>query len=221
MAYGVPALRADELECSRPGEFDSDGNACLMAAGTGLGQAVPGPPARSPRAVALGRWAFGFRARGPREIASPRVPDGAIRPSHLRARHLGQGIHQPPALHERQPLAVADRPAMRMISPAAIVSRRGLDGSDPQCVEALQLFVSIDGSAAANLGLDASLPAAFTSVEAFPPEAPAASTSPLLWTPSAPKPPMTRLVETDARLHRPQSPTGLLGAAVYAASLAG
>ena len=40
MAYGVPALRPDELKILQAGEFNADGNACLMAAGTGLGQAI-------------------------------------------------------------------------------------------------------------------------------------------------------------------------------------
>ena len=91
MAYGVPALRADELRVLQTGEFNADGNACLMAAGTGPRPGHPGPTTRPPGAVALRRRPLRLRpARAPRDRTA-RVPDGAVRSRHLRARHLGQG----------------------------------------------------------------------------------------------------------------------------------
>ena len=150
MAYGVPALRADELKVLQAGEFNADGNACLMAAGTGLGQAIlvrqHGRLVPSPSEG--GHSDFG--PRGPREIAL--LEFLTARYGRATYEHIISGKGFINLLRftsdNRSPLLTEvdedDLPAT--------ISRHGLDGSDPHCVEALQLFVSIYGSAAANLG---------------------------------------------------------------------
>jgi len=52
-------------------------------------------------------------------------------------------VPEPPALTER--FAKED--------PAAVISRSGLDGLDPVCVEALEMFVSAYGAEAGNVAL--------------------------------------------------------------------
>ena len=185
MAYGVPALRADELKVLQAGEFNADGNACLMAAGTGLGQAIlvrqHGRLVPSPSEG--GHSDFG--PRGPREIAL--LEFLTSRYGRATYEHIISGKGFINLLRftsdNRSPLLTEvdedDLPAT--------ISRHGLDGSDPHCVEALQLFVSIYGSAAANLGPAMRrhrrrLPRWRHSLQAPARLRPAASS----WTPSAP-----------------------------------
>jgi glucokinase len=217
MAYGVPALRADELRVLQTGEFDSDGNACLMAAGTGLGQAIlvrqHGRLVPSPSEG--GHSDFG--PRGPREIAL--LEFLTSRYGRATYEHVISGKGFINLLRftsdNRSPLLTAyDEDDL----PAAI-SRRGLDGSDPHCVEALQLFVSIYGSAAANLGLQCVATGGVYLGGGIPSKILPAFDLPYFMDAFRAKPPMNRLVERMPISIVLNRQTGLLGAAVYAASL--
>jgi len=217
MAYGVPALRADELKVLQAGEFDADGNACLMAAGTGLGQAIlvrqHGRLVPSPSEG--GHSDFG--PRGPREIAL--LEFLTARYGRATYEHIISGKGFINLLRftsdDRSPLLTEvdedDLPAT--------ISRHGLDGSDPQCVEALQLFVSVYGSAAANLGLQCVATGGVYLGGGIPSRLLPAFDLPFFMDAFRAKPPMTRLVERMPVSIVRNRQTGLLGAAVYAASL--
>ena len=217
MAYGVPALRADELKVLQTGEFNADGNACLMAAGTGLGQAIlvrqHGRLVPSPSEG--GHSDFG--PRGPREIAL--LEFLTSRYGRATYEHIISGKGFINLLRftsdNRSPLLTEvdedDLPAT--------ISRSGLDGSDPQCVEALQLFVSIYGSAAANLGLQCVATGGVYLGGGIPSRLLPAFDLPFFMDAFRAKPPMTRLVERMPVAIVLNRQTGLLGAAVYAASL--
>ena len=217
MAYGVPALRADELRVLQTGEFDSDGNACLMAAGTGLGQAIlvrqHGRLVPSPSEG--GHSDFG--PRGPREIAL--LEFLTARYGRATYEHVISGKGFINLLRftsdNRSPLLTAyDEDDL----PAAI-STLGLEGSDPHCVEALQLFVSIYGSAAANLGLQCVATGGVYLGGGIPSKILPAFDLPYFMDAFRAKPPMNRLVDRMPVSIVLNRQTGLLGAAVYAASL--
>ena len=217
MAYGVPALRADEVKVLQAGEFDADGNACLMAAGTGLGQAIlvrqQGRLVPSPSEGGHGD----FGPRGPREVAL--LEFLAARYGRATYEHIISGPGLVNLLRftsdNRSPLlsTVADEAL-----PAAI-SSRGLDGSDAQCVEALQLFVSIYGSAAADLSLQCVATGGVYLGGGIPTRLLPAFDWPYFLDAFRNKPPMTPLVERMPVSLVLNRQTGLLGAAVYAATL--
>ena len=217
MAYGVPALRPDELRVLQKGEFDSEGNACLMAAGTGLGQAIlvrqHGRLVPSPSEG--GHSDFG--PRGPREIAL--LEFLTARYGRATYEHVisGKGfinLLRFTSDNRSRLLTAYDEDDL----PAAI-SSRGLDGSDPHCVEALQLFVSIYGSAAANLGLQCVATGGVYLGGGIPSKILPAFDLPYFMDAFRAKPPMNRLVERMPISIVLNRQTGLLGAAVYAASL--
>ena len=217
MAYGVPALRADELKVLQTGEFNADGNACLMAAGTGLGQAIlvrqQGRLVPSPSEG--GHSDFG--PRGPREIAL--LEFLTSRYGRATYEHIisGKGfINLLRFTSDNRSRLLTDVDEDNL---PATISRRGLDGSDPQCVEALQLFISIYGSAAANLGLQCVATGGVYLGGGIPSRLLPAFDLPLFMDAFRAKPPMTRLVERMPVSIVLNRQTGLLGAAVYAASL--
>lgn len=219
MAYGVPALRPDELKVLQAGEFDADGNACLLAAGTGLGQAIlvrqHGRLVPSPSEG--GHADFG--PRGPREIALLEALTsryGRATYEHILSGRGFINLLRFTSDNTSPMLTEIDEDEL----PAAI-SLRGLEGTDPQCVEALQLFLSIYGSAAGNLALQCVATGGVYLGGGIPPKLLPAFDLPYFMDAFRAKPPMTRLVErmpVSVVLNRQ---TGLLGAAVYATTLVG
>jgi glucokinase len=219
MAYGVPALRPDELHVLQRGEFNADGNACLMAAGTGLGQAIlvrqhgrllPSPSEgghadlgpRTPREVALVQFLIAQYGRATYEhVIAGRGFINLLRFTSGNASPL---------------LAELDEAAL-----PAEVSRRGLDGSDPHCVDALDLFVTIYGSAAANLALQCVATGGVFLGGGIPSKILPAFDQPAFMEAFRNKAPMTRLLERMPVAVVLNRQTGLLGAAVYGASLIG
>ena len=219
MAYGVPALRPDELQILQAGEFNADGNACLMAAGTGLGQAilvrqhgrlVPSPSEgghtdlgpRTPRELALAQFLIGRYGRATYEhVISGRGFINLLRFTS----------------DDRSPLLTSidedDLPAE--------ISRRGIEGADPHCVEALELFVTIYGSAAANLALQCVATGGVFLGGGIPSKILPAFATPHFMDAFGSKPPMAALLEKMPVAIVLNRQTGLLGAAVYAASLVG
>lgn len=161
--YGVLGLRPDELgeiQAGRP----RDGNKALIAAGTGLGEALLIWHQGHHRVVASegGHAAFGPRSeledrllehlrREHGHVSYERVLSGPGLVAIYRfLRHAGvdgtgraRSAPEPGWLTER--LAAED--------PAAVVSEVGLAGSDPACAAALELFASIYGAEAGNLAL--------------------------------------------------------------------
>jgi glucokinase len=151
MAYGVPVLRDAEVHVLQGGEPRQDGNVGLLAAGTGLGEAmlhnVEGRLVPSP---SEGGHAD-FAARDDREIRLLRL---------LTARHgraqvedvvsgLGlRNIHR--VTHDGECRGVDDLDSAD--APAAITAA-ALERRCAGCVEALEMFVDAYGAEAGNLAL--------------------------------------------------------------------
>lgn len=152
MAHSVPVLEPSELAVLQAGRPVSTGNAALIAAGTGLGEAllhnvdgrlVPSPSegghadfaARTPEEIVLlqtltrlyGRVDCERVISGPGLVNIHRV----LHPEECTAVDLGVEAHEMPA----------------------VISRAALEGRCPRCVDTLRLFVAAYGAEAGNLAL--------------------------------------------------------------------
>lgn len=152
MAYSVPVLEPAELEVLQEGSAAPTGNAALIAAGTGLGEAllhyvdgrfIPSPTEgghadyapRTPREIGLLRALIRDFGRGEYEqvLSGPGLMN-IYRYVHGESPCPGQAGGEAP------------------MDPAR-VSAAALEGRCPHCVETLDLFVTAYGAEAGNLAL--------------------------------------------------------------------
>ena len=156
--YGLLQLPADELcvlsPASRPGRR---GNAAVIAAGTGLGEAILYWDGRRHQPIATEGGHVDFAPRTDQEIDLLR---------YLRARIGGrvsvERVLSGPGFHDiycflRDSGHAAESPQLaalfRTEDPNPTITRLGLAGEDPLCVATLQLFSTLYGSEAGNLAL--------------------------------------------------------------------
>ena len=215
MAYSIPVLQASEVHALQEGEALRGGNIALIAAGTGLGEAllhnVDGRFVPSP---SEGGHAD-FSARTEREMSLVR---------HLTARYgradvehvvSGRGlinIHR--AMHSAACVAAIDlgHPA----APAAI-STAAIEHQCPGCVETLDLFIEAYGAESGNLALrSVSTAGLYVGGGIAPKILPALSTG-LFMRAFLAKPPLEEMLNRMPVKVILNSEAGLLGAAVYAA----
>ena len=152
MANSVQVLEADELADLQTGEAHIDGNAAVIAAGTGLGQAYLHRVNGRLHPVASEGGHADFAARTDREIELLRE----LREMYGRAEveHVlsGPGIvnlyrftHGTNFCHALDGVAPGQEPAA--------ISRSGLGEHCARCAEAMDLFVATYGAEAGNLAL--------------------------------------------------------------------
>jgi glucokinase len=151
MAYVVPVLRDDEIQVLQKGKRHPTGNGALLAAGTGLGQALlihvdgqwrPSPSegghvdfaARTPREIELLQELIRLYGRAQIEhiVCGPGLVNVARFTSQGRSYVFSDGD-------------ASDLPAR--------ISEAALEQRCPHCVEALELWVGIFGAAAGNFAL--------------------------------------------------------------------
>jgi glucokinase len=152
MAYSVDVLTPDELLVLHAGEPRPDGNAALVAAGTGLGEAalhridgrLVAAPSESGHAD--------FAARSEREWGLARML------TRLYGRATVEHVLSGPGLvnlhrftHDDQTCAGVKDAAPNDL-PAAVTTA-GIERRCERCVEAVSLFISIYGAEAGNLAL--------------------------------------------------------------------
>jgi glucokinase len=156
-AYGVLMLRPGDLESLQAGRART-GNMVLIAAGTGLGEAILVWDGRRHSAIASEGGHASFAPRNDLEIellrylwrehshvSYERVLSG---PGLLNIyRFLRDSGHAP------EPAWLRDRMARE--DPSAVISEVGLAGGHPLCEKALDVFASIYGAEAGNLALKA------------------------------------------------------------------
>ena len=151
MAYSVPVLQPSELHTMQSGEALRGGNMALIAAGTGLGEAllhnVDGRFVPSP---SEGGHAD-FAARSERDIDVLRALIAARRPRRGRRRRVGPGAGQPAP--RDPPRRRARRSILTMPDAPAQISSAALERRCAGCVEALDMFVDAYGAEAGNLAL--------------------------------------------------------------------
>jgi len=157
MAYAVPVLEPDELAVLQEGVAVPTGNAALIAAGTGLGEALlHNVNGRFLPSASEGGHAD-FSARTERELALVQEL------GRVYGRVDNERVISGPGLvnlfrftHSRQNGAAACGSVHPRMDPAelpAAISASALDGRCPRCAEALEMFIEAYGAEAGNLAL--------------------------------------------------------------------
>lgn len=155
-AYGIAALTPQDLIVLNAGTPEAEGNAAVIAAGTGLGEAGLYWDGKRHRPFASEGGHADFAPRRALEVellryllaefehvSWERVLSGpGLYNVYRFLRDTGRGV-EPPWL----------RKEMRQHDPSAAISRAGLAGTCGLCVQALDLFVSLYGAEAGNLAL--------------------------------------------------------------------
>jgi glucokinase len=216
MAWSVPVLREAEVHVLQEGVALRGGNIALIAAGTGLGQAmlhwVDGRFIPSP---SEGGHAD-FAARNDREVALLR--DLTARFGRAEVEHVVSGrglINVYQVVHAQQPC----RGSIDLDSPdaAAAISHAALDRRCACCVETLAIFVDAYGAEAGNVALRAvSTGGVFIGGGIAPKILPALSTGAFMRAFVA-KPPLDGMLKTMPVKIILNADAALLGAAVFAA----
>lgn len=157
-AYGILWLRPDELEVLNPGKPPKKRQAlALIAAGTGLGQAILFWDGKSYRPMPSEGGHADFAPNNDQEIELLRY----LRSQYLHVSYervlSGPGLH---AIYEflrdtkkNEPTWLAEK--VKAGNPAAEIAEAGLTGQAEIAKQALDLFASIYGAEAGNLALKA------------------------------------------------------------------
>jgi glucokinase len=157
MAWGINALGEASLATVHSGDATSEGNAALIAAGTGLGMALllPGQGIRLPMPSEGGH--MDFAPRNDEEIGLLQFLQGRFG-RHVSIERVvsGTGLRN---IYEYLVAAnfAAEDPAIRRelqcSDPARLISEAALAGRSRLCMKALDMFVAAYGAAAGNLAL--------------------------------------------------------------------
>src|SRR5262249_50799880 len=151
MAYAVPVLNDDEVQVLQEGEPNPEGNIAIIAAGTGLGEALlHNIESRRIPSPSEGGHAD-FSARTEREIALGR--DLTRRYGRADVEHVisGRGlvnVHR--VAHTEMCTAGVD---LEDAGAPAAITTAALEGRCPGCMETLSIFVEAYGAEAGNLAL--------------------------------------------------------------------
>jgi glucokinase len=155
-AYGLRHLGPTDFAILQSGAHDALGNQAILSAGTGLGCAGlywDGQRHR-PFATEGGHADFATRtsleselrehiAKEKGRVSAERILSGGGLVRVYRFLRERSGVPEPAALTER----------MANEDPAAVVSKTAMEGADPVCVSALDLFVAAYGAEAGNVAL--------------------------------------------------------------------
>jgi glucokinase len=155
-AWGVGALKPADFYLLKDGIADPAGNAAVIAAGTGLGEAglYWDGTARRPIPSEGGHCDFAPR----NELQIELLSYLSAQFGHVSTERVlsGTGLYNlyrflRDAKHTEEPAWLAEE--MKTGDPAAIISRAALERKSLLCERALTLFVEIYGSSAGNLAL--------------------------------------------------------------------
>lgn len=154
MACAVPVLTPDELHTLQPGRPNPDGNAALIAAGTGLGEAILHRVNGRLLPVPSEAGHSDFAARTDAELAL--VRDLRTRTGRVDIEEVISGlglVRIATHMHGADRCQIAGVFAER--GGAARVSATAAAGTCDRCMAVLDLFVDAYGAEAGNLGLRA------------------------------------------------------------------
>jgi glucokinase len=216
LAHAVPALREAETHVLQEGEALRGGNIGLIAAGTGLGQALlHNVNGRFiPSASEAGH--ADFAARTEREIALTR--DLTRRYGRADVEHVvsGRGLANIHPVAHHQPCA-AGVDVESPDAPAAI-SSAALEHRCPGCVETLDMFVEAYGAESGNLALRAVSTGGLYVGGGIAPKILPLLTTGVFMRAFLAKPPLDRMLTAMPVKVILNAESGLLGAAVFAAA---
>jgi glucokinase len=155
-AYGIAELDVSDFAVLQAGRPDAEGNAAVIAAGTGLGEAGMFWDGERHRPFACEGGHADFAPRN--ALESDLLVFLLAEYGHASWERVLSG----PGLHNIYRFLVQKSPGResaevaRQISvtdPAAVISRAAHDASCPTCVAAMELFASLYGAEAGNLAL--------------------------------------------------------------------
>jgi glucokinase len=155
--YGVPELTADQILVLSKGDPAAEGNRGLIAAGTGLGEAILVWNGQSHLPMASEGGHSDFSARNEEEIELLRYLQKTLKGRVSSERVIsGLGLANVYAYCRdvkrlEEPGWLKDR--MRTEDPNAVIGELGESGASELCTEALNIFVSAYGAEAGNLAL--------------------------------------------------------------------
>lgn len=155
-AWGIALLQPKDFAVLNAGAPDASGNAAVISAGTGLGEAGLYWDGKEHRPFATEGGHTDFAPRNRLEsdlleyllkqfqrVSYERVVSGPGLLNIYRFLRDGGHAEEPPWLAE----------AMRQEDPPAVIAQAALHGKSELCVQALDLFVSLYGAEAGNLAL--------------------------------------------------------------------
>lgn len=215
MAYGVPVLERSELFVLQEGEAAPEGNMALIAAGTGLGEAllhnIGGRFVPSPSEAGHAD----FAARTPREIEllveltriNGRVDYESVA-SGLGLINLFRFTHKSPCPVIGEPADVGDIPPL--------LTAAAMAGTCASCAEALGIFLGVYGAEAGNLALRSVATGGIYVGGGIAPKILPAMSDGRFIEAFRNKPPMAELLAVVPVYVILNTQTALLGAAVYA-----
>ena len=156
VAWGIAALDSGDLEVLHPGSPSAAGNACVVAAGTGLGEAGMHWDGARHRPFATEGGHTDFAPRDDRELALLRTLEKQY--GHVSWERLvsGMGIVNIFRFLLDWHGATTSEPlqeAMRKGDEAAAIAGAAADGSCSICAETMQLFADLYGREAGNMAL--------------------------------------------------------------------
>jgi glucokinase len=158
-AYGILTLENDEFHALNEGTMRHSGNKALIAAGTGLGQAILYDDSRHFHPLASEGGHADFAPRNDMEIELLRHLIGRF--GHVSYERVlsGPGLFNiyrflRDVRHMEEPKWLTDRLSTED-DPSVVVSKAALAGEAEICINTLALFVSVYGAEAGNLALRA------------------------------------------------------------------
>ncbi len=155
-AYGLPALHKQDLYTLQTGAPDARGNAAVIAAGTGLGEAGLFWDGERHQPFATEGGHASFAAGNELEFALLRHLQQQFQHVSWERVVSGMGIvsvHEFLRAHRNIPAPATLAQAMRDGDAAAIIAQAALQNQDEICVETMQMFVRLYGAEAGNLAL--------------------------------------------------------------------
>jgi glucokinase len=152
MANSVEVLTPDELLVLQDGVINREGNAVVIAAGTGLGEAYLHRVNGRLRPVPSEGGHADFAPRTDREIALLRMLRDVYGRVDVERILCGPGLVNIYRFTHRETQCAPLAAALPGEEPAAI-SQAAMTGRCPACSETLDIFVSAYGSEAGNLGM--------------------------------------------------------------------
>ncbi len=153
MAYSVAVLEPDELAVIQRGERRPGGNAALIAAGTGLGEAFLHSIGGKFRPAASEGGHADFAPNGERQVELLRMLTREFGRADWEHVISGPGLTHIHRLTHGGQSCEAVGPRADAADLAAVISNAALEGRCARCVEALRIFVAAYGAEAGNLAL--------------------------------------------------------------------
>jgi glucokinase len=196
MAHAIPTLAEDQLDILHPGDPPVDGNAALIAPGTGLGEAVLHNVEGQLVPAASEAGHADFAARTPRELELVRSLTAQFGRVSYETVLSGPGlVHLHRFVHESGSCAAVPSSTPTANRPP-LIAAAGISGECEGCVETIDIFVSALGAEAGNLGLRAVATAGVYIGGGIPPQILPALRRPVFLDAFLSKAPMQRVVET-------------------------